>query len=98
MAFTVTESASLVIRTVHPSSFVKTMVVTSPTSVESSCAKVLAIAPCPPGNSAYGTARQYLQRVKQKYAGVGRPTYTKLDLADRIREDRLDLDALEDRG
>lgn len=40
---------------------------------------------------AYGTAREYLERVKRKYAEAGRPTYTKLDLADRVREDRLDL-------
>ncbi len=39
---------------------------------------------------AYGTAREYLERVKRKYAEAGRPTYTKLDLADRVREDRLD--------
>lgn len=37
-----------------------------------------------------GTAREYLDRVKRKYAAVGRPTYTKLDLANRLREDRLD--------
>ncbi len=43
---------------------------------------------------AYGTAREYLERVKRKYAEVGRPTYTKLDLADRVREDRLELDGL----
>ena len=41
-----------------------------------------------------GTARTHLGRVKQKYADVGRPAYTKLDLADRYREDRLDLDGL----
>lgn len=41
---------------------------------------------------AYGTAREYLERVKRKYTDAGRPTYTKLDLADRVREDRLDLD------
>jgi DNA-binding NarL/FixJ family response regulator len=41
-----------------------------------------------------GTARTHLARVKQKYADVGRPAYTKLDLADRHREDRLDLDGL----
>lgn len=35
------------------------------------------------------TARQYLDRVKAKYCEVGRPTYTKLDLADRVREDGL---------
>ncbi len=43
---------------------------------------------------AYGTAREYLERVKRKYADVGRPTYTKLDLAERVREDRLELDGL----
>ncbi len=41
-----------------------------------------------------GTARTHLGRVKQKYANVGRPAYTKLDLADRYREDRLDLGGL----
>ncbi|NED56952.1 response regulator transcription factor [Micromonospora aurantiaca] len=40
---------------------------------------------------AYGTAREYLERVKRKYTEVGRPTRTKLDLADRVREDRWDL-------
>lgn len=45
---------------------------------------------------AYGTAREYLERVKRKYADVGRPTHTKLDLADRVREDRLELDGLHD--
>ncbi len=43
---------------------------------------------------AYGTARAYLERVKRKYSEVGRPTRTKLDLADRLREDRLELDHL----
>ncbi len=43
---------------------------------------------------AYGTAREYLERVKRKYTDVGRPTYTKLDLATRVREDRLELDGL----
>jgi len=41
-----------------------------------------------------GTARTHLARVKQKYAEVGRPAFTKLDLADRHREDRLDLDGM----
>lgn len=41
-----------------------------------------------------GTARTHLGRVKQKYADVGRPAFTKLDLAERHREDRLDLDGL----
>jgi two-component system nitrate/nitrite response regulator NarL len=35
----------------------------------------------------YGTARGYLERVKRKYTEAGRPTYTKLDLASRLRED-----------
>lgn len=43
---------------------------------------------------AYGTAREYLERVKRKYTEAGRPTATKLDLADRVREDRLELDGL----
>lgn len=43
---------------------------------------------------AYGTAREYLERVKRKYTNAGRPTYTKLDLATRVREDRLELDGL----
>lgn len=43
---------------------------------------------------AYGTAREYLERVKRKYAEVGRPAYTKLDLAERVREDRLERDGL----
>jgi hypothetical protein len=38
------------------------------------------------------TAKTYLDRVKTKYQQAGRPSYTKLDLADRVRED--DLDAL----
>ncbi|MEV7087842.1 response regulator transcription factor [Streptomyces sp. NPDC093085] len=45
---------------------------------------------------AYGTAREYLQRVKRKYTEAGRPAYTKLDLAQRVREDRLELDRLPD--
>lgn len=43
---------------------------------------------------AYGTARQYLERIKRKYADAGRPTHTKLDLVARVREDRLELDGL----
>ena len=43
---------------------------------------------------AFGTAREYLERVKRKYTDAGRPTYTKLDLADRVREDRLELDGM----
>jgi hypothetical protein len=36
------------------------------------------------------TAKTYLDRVKTKYQQAGRPSYTKLDLADRVREDELD--------
>ncbi|WP_137991010.1 response regulator [Streptomyces vilmorinianum] len=36
------------------------------------------------------TAKDYLDRVKAKYQQAGRPTYTKLDLARRVREDSLD--------
>jgi DNA-binding NarL/FixJ family response regulator len=43
---------------------------------------------------AYGTARVYLERVKHKYSEAGRPARTKLDLANRLREDRLELDHL----
>lgn len=35
------------------------------------------------------TARKYLERVKEKYTIAGRPTYTKLDLASRLREDGM---------
>ena len=35
------------------------------------------------------TAKTYLERIKEKYTRVGRPTYTKLDLANRTREDGL---------
>ncbi len=35
------------------------------------------------------TAKHYLERVKEKYRSAGRPTYTKLDLANRVREDDL---------
>jgi two-component system nitrate/nitrite response regulator NarL len=42
---------------------------------------------------AYGTARVYLERVKQKYSEAGRPARTKLELADRLREDRIGMDA-----
>ena len=38
------------------------------------------------------TAKTYLARVKAKYAEVGRPARTKLELADRVREDRLGPD------
>jgi len=34
-----------------------------------------------------GTAKTYLDRVKAKYDDVGRPAYTKLQLAQRLRED-----------
>jgi two-component system nitrate/nitrite response regulator NarL len=43
---------------------------------------------------AYGTAREYLERIKRKYTDAGRPTHTKLDLVERAREDRLELDRL----
>lgn len=33
------------------------------------------------------TAKKYLARVKAKYAGVGRPVYTKIDIARAARED-----------
>ncbi|SCG73689.1 response regulator [Micromonospora coxensis] len=36
------------------------------------------------------TARTYLDRVKAKYHDLGRPTRTKLDLAERVREDQLE--------
>ncbi|APU39157.1 MULTISPECIES: response regulator [unclassified Streptomyces] len=36
------------------------------------------------------TAKDYLDRVKAKYQQAGRPAYTKLDLAQRVREDSLD--------
>ncbi len=35
------------------------------------------------------TAKKYLDRVKEKYGRAGRPAYTKLDLANRAREDGL---------
>ncbi len=35
------------------------------------------------------TAKNYLARVKEKYRQAGRPTFTKLDLAARVREDGL---------
>jgi len=36
-----------------------------------------------------GTAKEYLDRVKAKYRAAGRPAQTKLELADRVREDGL---------
>ncbi|MFF8602392.1 response regulator [Streptomyces sp. NPDC015232] len=36
------------------------------------------------------TAKDYLDRVKAKYRRAGRPAYTKIDLARRVREDSLD--------
>ncbi|HEY9373287.1 hypothetical protein [Streptomyces sp.] len=36
------------------------------------------------------TAKDYLSRVKSKYRLAGRPAYTKIDLALRVREDGLD--------
>jgi two-component system, NarL family, nitrate/nitrite response regulator NarL len=35
------------------------------------------------------TAKHYLERIKEKYRSAGRPTYTKLDLTTRVREDGL---------
>jgi DNA-binding NarL/FixJ family response regulator len=35
------------------------------------------------------TAKSYLDRVKAKYQQAGRPAYTKIDLAKRVREDGL---------
>ncbi|CAL9645614.1 helix-turn-helix transcriptional regulator [Streptomyces sp. enrichment culture] len=35
------------------------------------------------------TAKHYLNRVKAKYRLAGRPAYTKIDLAQRVREDGL---------
>jgi hypothetical protein len=34
-----------------------------------------------------GTAKTYLNRIKAKYQDIGRPAYTKLELAERVRED-----------
>lgn len=36
------------------------------------------------------TAKKYLDSVKRKYCASGRATYTKLDLANRVREDSLE--------
>ena len=36
-----------------------------------------------------GTAKEYLDRIKAKYAATGRPTHTKIDLAQRAREDGI---------
>lgn len=36
-----------------------------------------------------GTAKTYLDRIKQKYEEVGRPARTKLELSERVREDGL---------
>jgi DNA-binding NarL/FixJ family response regulator len=38
------------------------------------------------------TAKTYLERAKAKYRDAGRPTYTKLDLAERMREDGISQD------
>lgn len=38
------------------------------------------------------TAKDYLDRVKTKYQQAGRPAYTKIDLARRVREDSLEGD------
>lgn len=45
-----------------------------------------------------GTVREYLARMKRKYEAVGRPAYTKLELAQRLREDRLELGTLPGAG
>ncbi len=46
-----------------------------------------------------GTARTYLNRVKAKYDALGRPAFTKLDLAVRVREDALEVAGMStDRG
>ncbi len=37
------------------------------------------------------TAKYYLDRVKEKYQQAGRPTYTKIDLALRVREDGFEV-------
>lgn len=47
---------------------------------------------------AYGTAREYLERIKRKYTDAGRPTRTKMDLIERAREDRLELRGLNGGG
>jgi two-component system nitrate/nitrite response regulator NarL len=44
---------------------------------------------------AYSTARTYLERAKAKYDQAGRPARTKLELAERLREDRPGPDAPE---
>jgi hypothetical protein len=36
------------------------------------------------------TAEDYLNRIKKKYEDVGRPARTKLELAQRLREDGLE--------
>ncbi|MFF6981381.1 hypothetical protein ACFZAV_27650 [Streptomyces sp. NPDC008343] len=36
------------------------------------------------------TAKDYIKRIKTKYRLAGRPAYTKIDLAQRVREDGLD--------
>lgn len=42
-------------------------------------------------SSALLAAGAYLKRVKEKYQQVGRPAYTKLELALRVREDNLGI-------
>ncbi|MCX4745754.1 response regulator transcription factor [Kitasatospora sp. NBC_01287] len=44
------------------------------------------------------TAKDYLDRVKAKYQRAGRPTYTKTDLAHRVREDGLEHEPGHGRG
>jgi two-component system nitrate/nitrite response regulator NarL len=36
-----------------------------------------------------GTAKEYLDRIKAKYSAAGRPAHTKIDLAQRAREDGI---------
>lgn len=36
-----------------------------------------------------GTAKEYLDRIKAKYSAAGRPTHTKIELAQRAREDGI---------
>lgn len=43
-----------------------------------------------------GTAHEHLRRLKAAYAEAGRPAHSKLDVAQRLREDRLELKGLAD--
>lgn len=38
-----------------------------------------------------GTAKEYLDRIKGKYVAAGRPAHTKIELAQRVREDGIAL-------